>query len=138
MAIETYRGFEIYHGSYHAFDALPLDYSPSFDDGVWSGNGGTFSSNTMEDLKKQIDYHIEDETGLKFIIGDVVTFTNDYGVKFTGRKVTGFLEETHFLYEHGYRYYIESDAPWMPVKEESLSFGVWRGVQDNGTKSING
>lgn len=138
MAIETYRGFEIYHGMYYAFDALSEGYDASYEDGAWRVSGVSFYGNTIEDLKKQIDDHIEDETGLKFIIGDVVTFTNDYKVKFTGRKVIGFVEETHFLYEHGYRYYIESDAPWMPVKEESLSFGVWRGVQEHGTKSNHG
>lgn len=60
-------------------------------------------------------------------IGTKVTFINDYGVEFTNKTITGYFEPTkesaldyRLYHEHGYRYYIDSDAPWMPKKPESL------------------
>jgi len=67
-------------------------------------------------------------TPLRFKIGDAVTFTNDYGVVFKGRKVTGYFKPeanddgiNSRLYSYGYRYFIDSDAPWMPTKESALT-----------------
>jgi hypothetical protein len=58
---------------------------------------------------------------LRFMVGDPVVFTNDYGVTFKFR-VTGFYrpEEPCSLYACGRRYLIDSDSPWFPVKEAQL------------------
>jgi hypothetical protein len=61
------------------------------------------------------------KTPLKFNIGDAVIYTNDYGVKFHFR-IVGFYKDDKpdWLYAQGYRYYVNSNSPWMPVKESSL------------------
>lgn len=52
-----------------------------------------------------------------FDVGDVVCWTNDYGVKFHGRRIVELDSNT----ESGPRYYLEpTDAPWMYVREERL------------------
>lgn len=61
----------------------------------------------------------ENGGSLRFAIGDRVVFTNDYGAEFE-RTVTGFYHPTRLLYAQGYRYLVNSDSPWMPVKEASL------------------
>lgn len=53
------------------------------------------------------------ETDLK--MGDIVTFTNDYGVVFNGMKVLGFCEP-----DYGRCVYISMDCYWFAVKPESL------------------
>jgi hypothetical protein len=53
------------------------------------------------------------ETGLK--VGDIVTFTNDYGVQFKGMKVLGFCKP-----DNGRCVYISSDCYWFPERPESL------------------
>lgn len=50
-------------------------------------------------------------------VGDVVTFTNDYGLKFPHKVVTGFAPEA----EYGRYVYYDSDAWWFPVRPESLT-----------------
>ncbi len=58
----------------------------------------------------------------KFAIGDKVTFTNDYGVKFEGKKVVGISKP--WFGPHGDRpryYFAPHDAYWFPVEEESLT-----------------
>jgi hypothetical protein len=51
-------------------------------------------------------------------IGTPVIFTNDYGVVFDrDYVVSGYVEESDFMYKWGYRYYTAGgDAPWMPKK----------------------
>lgn len=58
---------------------------------------------------------------LKFKAGDTVIFTNDYGIEFK-LKVKGIYkpEATDALYALGYRYFLESSSPWMPVPEFKL------------------
>lgn len=52
-----------------------------------------------------------------FDIGDIVCWTNDYGLKFHGRRIVELDSNT----ESGLRYYLEpTDAPWMYVREERL------------------
>lgn len=55
----------------------------------------------------------------EFKVGDVVKFTNDYGVEFEPRKVIGFTKPEHEL--HGRFIHIDTDCPWFPVKPESLT-----------------
>lgn len=50
-------------------------------------------------------------------VGDVVTFTNDYGVAFPGHVVTGFSPTVY----HGRFVYFDHDAWWFSVSPESLS-----------------
>ena len=52
-------------------------------------------------------------------IGDTVKFTNDYGVEFEPHKIIGFTKPEHEL--HGRFVHIDTDAPWFPVKPESLT-----------------
>lgn len=64
--------------------------------------------------ERQIELMAEFE-GLK--VGDKVTFTNDYGVKFNNRIIVG-IDSTDF---HGRRFYLNSDSFWFPVRRESLT-----------------
>lgn len=52
-----------------------------------------------------------------FKIGDSVTFTNDYGVAFHNRRVTGFSETI----EYGRFVFLDQDAWWFPVTPASLT-----------------
>lgn len=67
-------------------------------------------------------YAPENGEPLKFGIGDVVAFTNEYGVMFRGLRVTGFYkpEEPCALYATGMRYMLDWSSPWFPAKESSL------------------
>jgi hypothetical protein len=56
----------------------------------------------------------------EFKVGDVVTFTNDYGVKFHDKVVTGFAPSV----ENGRFVYFDSDAWWFPVNPSQLSRAV--------------
>jgi len=71
-----------------------------------------------------IDKPFAPENGqeLKFTIGESVVYTNDYGVSFN-QKITGFYkpEQTTSLYAVGYRYFLDKDSHWMPVKESNLT-----------------
>lgn len=59
---------------------------------------------------------------LKFSVGDIVAFTNEYGVMFRGLRVTGFYkpEKPCSLYATGMRYLLDWSSPWFPAKESSL------------------
>ena len=61
---------------------------------------------------------------LKFEVGDVVAFTNEYGVMFRGIRVTGFYkpDPINSLYATGRRYLLDWSSPWFPAKESSLQF----------------
>ena len=64
----------------------------------------------------------ENGESLKFNVGDKVTYVNDYGCEFHDRKITGIMnrKDDESLYCSGRRSYIDSDCPWMPVKESNL------------------
>lgn len=55
----------------------------------------------------------------EFKMGDIVTFTNDYGVKFHNRLVRGFgkLSES----DHGRFVYLDKDSWWFAVNPNQLS-----------------
>ena len=63
----------------------------------------------------------ENSQPLKFQIGDKVIFKNDYGVEFP-YLITGFYKPKKpcSLYAVGYRYLVNSDSPWFPIKEIEL------------------
>ncbi|WP_371436300.1 hypothetical protein [Polaromonas sp.] len=52
----------------------------------------------------------------EFKVGDLVTFTNDYGVVFPDMIVTGFSPTV----EHGRFVYFDASAWWFPVSPASL------------------
>ena len=54
----------------------------------------------------------------EFSVGDVVTFTNEYGVSFDGLKVIGFAKGD--LY-YGRFIHLDTDAYWFPKKPEELT-----------------
>lgn len=53
----------------------------------------------------------------EFKVGDRVTFTNDYGVKFHDRVVTGFSPSV----ENGRFVYLDNDSWWFPLNPAQLS-----------------
>ena len=72
---------------------------------------------------------------LSFKAGDPVIYRNDYDVEFH-RRVTGFFQPANGcdldarLYESGYRYMLDTDCYWMPVKEENLRIDSARLQED--------
>jgi hypothetical protein len=54
------------------------------------------------------------------VVGDIVSFTNDYGIVFENRKVVGFTLPGNELLG-GNNVYLEKDAYWFPVHVKSLS-----------------
>jgi hypothetical protein len=52
----------------------------------------------------------------KFSVGDVVTYTNDYGVKWCGKTITG-IEVVNGTNRY---FYTPHDAYWNSVPEASL------------------
>ena len=50
-------------------------------------------------------------------VGDRVTYTNDYGVEFLNRVVTGFSPSVDF----GRFVYLDDEAWWFAVKPASLT-----------------
>jgi len=55
----------------------------------------------------------------EFAVGDVVTFTNEYGVSFPGQTIIGFAEDDSF---YGRFIYTDSDAYWFPSRPEELTY----------------
>ena len=55
----------------------------------------------------------------KFKVGDIVTFTNDYGVRWPNKTIIG-TEYWHSAPEQIRYFYAPSDCPWFSVREESL------------------
>lgn len=53
----------------------------------------------------------------EFCVGDIVTFTNDYGISFPDRIITGFSPSV----EGGRFIYYDSESWWFPVSAESLT-----------------
>ncbi len=54
--------------------------------------------------------------GCNLKVGDVVTYTNDYGVVFRWRRVIGFAKDPRF----GRTVHFSGGAYWAPVRPESL------------------
>lgn len=47
-----------------------------------------------------------------FAVGDEVTFTNCYGIQFSGHKIIGFAEP---IYKNSGTIYLDYDCFWFPV-----------------------
>ena len=56
-----------------------------------------------------------------FKVGDTVTFTNDYGVKFEGLKVIGFEKEINPDFLPNRFVYLNTGCYWFPKSQESLT-----------------
>lgn len=54
-----------------------------------------------------------------FKVGDVVMYTNDYGITFGPFNVIGFTKPENVL--NGRCVHINTDAPWYPVHVEQLT-----------------
>ena len=52
-----------------------------------------------------------------FCIGDEVTFTNEYGVSWSGFKIIGFAKDDSF---YGRFIHLDKENYWFPVTPESL------------------
>ena len=53
----------------------------------------------------------------EFSVGDVVTFTNDYGVKFHNLTIIGISADNSF---YGRQIYTNTDSYWFPHKPSEL------------------
>lgn len=78
----------------------------------------------------------------KFNVGDVVTYTNDYGVSFEDATVIGFSKPACDMLKSGAFIHLDLESYWMPVEPTSLSFGVPVKVDrdlilNNGQKAIH-
>ena len=71
------------------------------------------------------DFILGSLEGCPLEVGDIVTFTNDYGVEFHGREVLGICSPEHAkeLYTScdEIRVYIDSDSYWCPKKLSQLT-----------------
>lgn len=54
--------------------------------------------------------------GCEFKKGDIVTFTNEFGVSFQDREILGFTEPN----EYGRCVYLDNSSYWFPVKLKEL------------------
>ena len=81
-----------------------------------------------EVTKRQIERHNREkpfapENGeeLKYCIGEIVIFTNEFGCEFLC-MITGYYQPDPIdaMYARGHRYLTNTDAYWFPDKESSL------------------
>ena len=73
-------------------------------------------------MKKEKQFIHEDLTDkppvpCDFKVGDIVTFTNEFGVSFPNRKIIGFAQEVTIS---GRFIHLSKDAYWFPVPMKSL------------------
>lgn len=54
----------------------------------------------------------------EFKVGDIVMFTNDYGIEFGPYKVLGYTTPENEM--HGHFIHIDYDCVWFPTSPESL------------------
>lgn len=69
---------------------------------------------------------LESPKPCSFKVGDVVTFTNEYGVSFSNLIVIGFAKPENEV--NGGFVHISTECAWFPVKPETLT------VQGQGSK----
>ncbi|MES0207910.1 hypothetical protein NKJ93_02270 [Mesorhizobium sp. M0028] len=72
-------------------------------------------------------------TAPKFKTGDKVTFTNEYGVVFTGKTITKLDTEWKGIDQTPRYFYTPSDSPWFSVSQDRLSL---EGEIDAGGKAL--
>ena len=92
--------------------------------------------NTAQNMREYIERELTNEapkdSGLK--VGDEVTWTNDYGVKFTN-KIIGFNYTNEFNKEYNRFVHLDTSAYWFPhgVGEfkEDTSDHIYEGLLGN-------
>ena len=89
-------------------------------------NDQEWEEKVVEEHNEAKPFAPENGQELKFKVGDAVTFTNDYGVTFHGLHITGLYkpELIDSFYARGFRYLLDYDCHWFPVREESLTLEV--------------
>lgn len=76
-------------------------------------------------VTREIAEYVNDKLSLnppkecKFKVGDTVTFTNQYGVSFTGLKVIGF-SDGYMFDEYDKYIHINMDCFWFPLHPDEL------------------
>lgn len=79
-------------------------------------NGEKMTPQLFVEYAKECQINLIPEfEGLK--VGDKVTFTNDYGIKFENRIIVG-IDKNDF---YGRRFFLNKDSFWFPVRRESLT-----------------
>lgn len=65
---------------------------------------------------------VAEQEGCPFKKGDIVTFTNEYGVKFFHKKVAG-IATVHPLLKYGNKVYLHGEETpyWFPLKISELT-----------------
>ncbi len=73
----------------------------------------------MQNEAQFIKEHLSDVAPVPcdFKVGDVVTFTNEYGVSFPNNKIIGFSKELFY----GKFIHTSNEAYWFPKSPESLT-----------------
>ena len=75
----------------------------------------------MESLESMIQHFVQENltavppVPCVYEVGDTVTFTNDYGIEFTGIKVVGFAREIDPDWRPESFIYLDWDCYWFPV-----------------------
>lgn len=59
---------------------------------------------------------VDNHDGLK--VGDVVTFTNEYGLSFPDLTVIGIADQHYDFYDR--KFFLDKDAYWFPLKRKEL------------------
>ena len=62
---------------------------------------------------------IVDNPEVNYEVGNIVTFTNDYGVEFHNLKIIAIGRHSE-LWKYGHCIYLDKESYWYPVKPESL------------------
>lgn len=82
-----------------------------------------YAARVMQKHDEQKLFAPENGKPLKFKIGDIVTYTNDYGIRFHGLRVTGIYEcpsEPCSHYGRGGRYFLNDGTRFSPKAEDSI------------------
>lgn len=67
-----------------------------------------------------VDAQLTAPVDCAFNVGDLVTFTNDNGVKFTDKRITGFSTTV----DYGRFVYLDFDCWWFAVDPKELTLQV--------------
>ena len=79
----------------------------------------------FKNMQEYIDGQLQQESPVlcKYKVGDLVTYTNDYGASFEELTIIGFSKPDCHLLKYGSFIHLDTGCYWMPVKPESLCVG---------------
>ena len=60
--------------------------------------------------------------GCEFKVGDIVTFTNEYGIAFEGKEVVGFANEENSF--NGRFIHLRKASYWFPIRPDELTLST--------------